>query len=464
MTKATLTSDSLEPSAVFSAWQQQLNTAPQILVALSGGLDSTVLLQLLVATVSPGRLCAVHVNHGLSANADQWQAQAEDCCRSLGVQLHCETVEVTPAGEGIEAAARHARYAVFERLLQKDGLLLLGHHADDQVETLLYQMLRGSGAKGLSGMPVQRALGHGQLIRPLLSISKAELKDYALIQNLTWCEDESNADDKFDRNYLRNQVVPAIAQRWPDYRQSIGLSAELSSESEQLAAVLAEEDFARLAGREERAGWSICVNQLLKLNDLRQRNILHHWPGVNNLAKPNKTIIAQIKDSVVGAREDGEPEVVWQSTRWRRFRNRLYLLRNGSVECHSEQPHSEPCCDSNKALDSWWSAEEPLELADGSSLVAEDVDGAGLLIPQGQLLTVRYRRGGERCRPVGRGHSNSLKKLLLEYEVEPWWRDRMPLLYMGETLVAVGDCWICEGWQAAPQQRGKKIHWQVNSL
>ena len=109
MTKATLTSDSLEPSAVFSAWQQQLNTAPQILVALSGGLDSTVLLQLLVATVSPGRLCAVHVNHGLSANADQWQAQAEGCCRSLGVQLHCETVEVTPAGEGIEAAARHAR-------------------------------------------------------------------------------------------------------------------------------------------------------------------------------------------------------------------------------------------------------------------------------------------------------------------------------------------------------------------
>ena len=463
MTKATLTSDSLQPEAVFAGWQQQLSTASQVLVALSGGLDSTVLLQLLVATVSAGRVCAVHVNHGLSANADQWQAQAEDYCRSLGVQIHCETVEVTPAGEGIEAAARHARYAVFERLLQKDGLLLLGHHADDQVETLLYQMLRGSGAKGMSGMPVQRALGHGQLIRPLLSISKAQLKDYALIQNLTWCEDESNADDKFDRNYLRNQIVPVVAQRWPDYRQSIGLSAELSSEAEQLAAALAEEDFARLDEREERAGWSICVNRLLKLNDVRQRNILHHWPGLNNLAKPNKTIIAEIKDSVVGARDDGEPEVVWQSTRWRRFRSRLYLLRNGSAESCLEPP-SESRCDSIKAPDFAWHAEEPLELADGSSLVAEDVDGAGLLIPQGQLLTVCYRRGGERCRPVGRGHSNSLKKLLLEYAVEPWWRDRMPLLYMGETLVAVGDCWICEGWQAAPQQRGKKIHWQVNSL
>ena len=463
MTKATLTSDGLQPTAVLSAWQQQLGTAPQILVALSGGLDSTVLLQLLVTTVSPARLYAVHINHGLSANADQWQAQAEDYCQSLGVQLHCEAVEVISAGEGIEAAARHARYAVFERLLQKDGLLLLGHHADDQVETLLYQMLRGSGAKGLSGMPVQRVLGQGQLIRPLLSTSKAQLKDYALKQKLSWCEDESNADDKFDRNYLRNQVVPVIAQRWPDYRQSMGLSAELSSEAEQLAAALAEEDFARLDGREERAGWSICVNQLLSLDDLRQRNILHHWPGLNNLAKPNKTIIAQIKDSVIGAREDGEPEVIWRSTRWRRFRSRLYLLRNRSAECYLE-PHSEPLCDSISALESVWYAEEPLELADGSSLIAEDVDGAGLLIPEGQPLTVRYRHGGERCRPVGRGHSNSLKKLLLEFAVEPWWRDRMPLLYMGETLVAVGDCWICEGWQAAPQQRGKKIHWQVNSL
>ena len=467
MTKAALTSHSQQLAAVFSAWQQQLSSAPQILVALSGGLDSTVLLQLLVNTVSPARLCAVHINHGLSANADQWQAQAEDYCRSLGVQLHCEAVEVTRSGEGIEAAARHARYAVFERLLQQDGLLLLGHHADDQVETFLYQMLRGSGAKGLSGMPVQRVLGQGQLIRPLLSTSKVQLKDYALAQKLTWSEDESNAGDKFDRNYMRNQVVPAIAQRWPDYRQSISRSAELSSEAEQLAVALAEEDFARLDGREERAGWSIGVEQLLQLDDLRQRNILHQWPNFNNLAKPNKTIIAEIKDSVVSAREDGEPEVVWQSTRWRRFQNRLYLLRNGS-----EEPHSEPCSEIHKetgsdciqALSWLWRAEEPLELADGSSLVAEDVHGAGLLIPQGQLLTVRYRQGGERCKPVGRGHSNSLKKLLLEFSVEPWWRDRMPLLYVGETLVAVGDCWICEGWQAAPQQRGKKMYWQVNSL
>ena len=442
------------PSApsVFGPWQDQLNAAPQILVALSGGLDSMVLLHLLMGTVPVGRISVVHVNHGLSPNADQWQASVEAYCQSLKLQLQVERVQVVVAGEGIEAAARSARYAVFERLLQKDGLLLLGHHGDDQVETVLYHLMRGSGAKGLAGMPVERALGLGRLVRPLLSLSKSDLQAYGQAQKLSSVEDESNAESIFDRNYLRNEVIPVIADRWPDYRQAIQLSAQHSSEASQLAEVLAHEDLLKLELREERAGWSICIDSLSQLSPLRQRNILRHWPSVYSWAMPNNKLITEIMDSLIRVRKDAQPALVWQSTQWRRFHGRLYLLSfRGGSNFTGEQHDS-------------WAMQQPLRLIDGSHLMAQEIVGEGLFLESEQAVTIRYRQGGERCKPAGRGHSNSLKKLFLEHLIEPWWRDRMPLLYVGETLVAVGDCWVCEGWQAQAGQRGKKIRWQANSL
>ena len=447
----TLTRQPLTAANVFAAWRQQLDRAPHILVALSGGLDSTLLLHLVAEAVPFEKIRAIHINHGLSPRADAWQAQAEAYCRSLGVAFYSETVEVVADGEGLEAAARSARYDVFERLLEKDAVLLLGHHGDDQAETLLYRLMRGSGTKGLAGMPAERVLGLGRLIRPLLPWSKSELQHCALQRQLSWIEDDSNADNRFDRNYLRNQVVPIIAQRWPDYARSFGQSATHAAEAEQLAEALAKQDLAQLEPRVERAGWSVAIEPLLSATSLRQRNILRHWSATLGLPMPNGQIIDEINDSLLSARDDGEPLVAWQSIQWRRFRGRLYLLRAESGEFDNTQ--------------SWqWSAENSLTLSDGSSLEVQEVTGEGFVLPSDHGLTVRYRQGGERCRPVGRNHSNSLKKLLQEFALEPWWRDRIPLLFMGETLVAVGDCWICDGWQAGPQQQGKKIRWQVNSL
>ena len=455
MTRSLTDSDSLEAGALLAPWQQQLDEATQILVALSGGLDSTVLLHLLATLVPAERLCAVHIHHGLSPNADDWQASAEDYCRSLDVQLLCETVEVIASGEGIEAAARSARYKVFERLLQPGGLLLLGHHGDDQMETMLYQLLRGSGTRGMSGIPVQRPLGSGQLIRPLLSLGRSQLQAYAERRRLSWIEDESNTQDRFDRNYLRKHVVPAIAQRWPNYRQAMQLSAAHSAEAEQLAEILAQQDLSRLDLREERAGWSISIQQLLKLDDLRQRNIHRHWPALRDLPRPNKKIIAEINNSVIQINDAAEPLLEWQGMQWRRFQGRLYLLVCTGAEFDSQQQYG---WDIDKTIG------QELEIADGSHLVAREAIGEGLALAPNQPLRISYRQGGERCRPAGRGHSNSLKKLFLEYGVEPWWRDRTPLLYVDKTLVAVGDYWVCEGWQAQTGQSGKKILWRHNSL
>ena len=442
---------SLNARALFGSWLGQLEVAPQILVGFSGGLDSTVLLKLLCEAVPVERLCAVHVNHGLSDNADQWQVHAEAVCSSLGVELHCETVSVVVAGEGLEAAAREARYGVFERLIEKDGLLLLGHHADDQVETVLYNLLRGSGARGLSGIPASRPIAKGQIMRPLLLWQKSTLKAYAEQQKLIWIEDESNGESTFDRNYLRNQVIPEIAARWPDHAPRIVHSARLNQETAGLLVALAEEDLQGLDPVLERGGWSLCLAAFVTLPLARQKNILRQWPGLYDLPLPGHKIIDEIISSLVPAREDASPKVKCQGMRWGRFRNRLYLLR-----------HEAPFDTDNTRLT--WQLDRPMLLADGSRLMGAKTLGQGLYLTPGQLLTVGTRQGGERCQPAGRQHSNSLKKLLQEFNLEPWWRDRIPLLYRGESIVAVGDLWVCEGHQAEPDHEGVTIHWQLNPL
>ena len=439
-------------AAVFVDWLEQLEAAPQILVGFSGGLDSTVLLHLLCELLPPERITAVHIHHGLSINADAWQQHAKALCDSLGVPLTTEYVVVNETGAGLESAARDARYKVFEKYLIKGGLLLLGHHADDQVETVLFRLLRGSGARGLSGIPRTRAVGAGRLIRPLLNRPKSSLQAYADAAQLSWIEDESNQQEQFDRNYLRNSVMPTLARRWPDYVQGIMRSAEQSSQADQLADSVARADLATLDPRPEQGGWSLDLTQFVELEPLRQKNLLRYWPEIYGLAALGQTLIDEAISSLLTAREDSEPKVVRADLQLCRYRQRLYLLRLSG----------RPVADLELCL--FWSADEPLVLPDGNLLSAEPVLGAGLRSDSIERLQVRFRRGGERCQPAGREHSNSLKKLLQEFGLEPWWRERVPLFYVDEQLVAVGDLWVCEGWQAGPEIEGLKITWQTNSL
>ena len=431
-------------------WQQAIADAPQILLGLSGGMDSILLLELLNQYIDSKSIQAVHINHGLSDHADQWQQFTADYCRQLGVDFCAEKVELVATGEGIEAAARDARYGVFKRRLQKGGLLFLAHHADDQVETVLYRLLRGSGVKGLAGMPESRPLGLGQLVRPLLAYSKQTIHREAVDRDLKWIEDESNADNRFDRNYIRNQVIPLVATRWPDYAQAVMQSAELCDQADQISKDLALTDLSQLDEQSERAGWSVSINGLAELSALRQRNFLRYWSEVHNLPAPSSKIINEILASVVAARQDASPEIILQSQCWARFQNRLYLLIHSSQKNQQQPPIS-------------WNMQDVLLLADGSQLTGELSEGAGLVVAA-DCLEIRYRQGGERCKPEGRRHSSSLKKLLLEYQLPPWLRDRVPLFYVDNQLVAVGDLWVCEGWSAKPNQSGLKIKWQLDSM
>ena len=205
----------------FSRWIDDLEETPQILVGFSGGVDSSVLLHALVACVKSKHITAIHINHGLSKNADLWEIHARGFCEDLGVDFVGTSVSVDSDGSGLENAARTARYEVYESLLQEAGILLLGHHMDDQVETMLYRLMRGAGHKGMSGIPLKRSIGQGYLVRPLLQVGRKDLEIYANDFDIEYIEDESNLKEDFDRNYLRKTIIPSIENRWPSYRLSL---------------------------------------------------------------------------------------------------------------------------------------------------------------------------------------------------------------------------------------------------
>ena len=444
----------LTAQKVFGDLRSELLSAPQVLVGFSGGLDSSVLLDMLSQTIPSDRITAIHINHGLSAKASQWQAHAELFCQSRGITCHSENVNVEHYGSGPEAAARQVRYDVFEKLLHQQGILLLGHHQDDQIETLLYRLMRSSGPLGLSGIPVTRSIGAGTLYRPLLTWSKEELKTYALAKSIEWVEDKSNSCNDYDRNFLRNRLIPILAERWPDYRKRLSGVSAISRDSTELCRDLASQDIMSLESRPERGGVSLLIDSFNKLSRVRQKNVLRHWAETQNRHTPSRRIIDEIINSVVESRIDASPKVICGDSEYRRYDGRLYLL--DSIKLVSE-PVENP-------LDLSLRHRDAINLGGGMQLVAEPTRGEGLRMPENRAFRIANRQGGEHCHPVGRSRSNSLKKCLQEFGLEPWWRDRVPLILLDQQIVAVADLWVCEGWQVKPEEIGIKFQWHDNSL
>lgn len=407
----------------------------QLWLAYSGGLDSTVLLHALKAEGIAVK--ALHVNHQLSSNAEAWQQHCVRQCDKLDCEIVVARVEVRNEGKGLEYAARKARYAVFDRYVEGDDILLMAHHLDDECETLLFRLLRGSGLKGFTGIKKERALGGGgKIMRPLLSVSRENILEYANIHTLSWVEDESNRDIEFDRNYLREMVLPLLQQRWPNFKKQFANSITLLRESEQLLAEYGRQDLAECGVRKERLGSSIDLSKLTAWSTPRVNHVLRQWletlgynsPGLRHLEETQK---------IIAAREDAAPAVQFGGCELRRYKNRLYCL---------------PRLRDTASQVLKWSSSENLQLPDGSQLMFSGRKPLPCL-----NLEVKFREGGERCKPVGRDRSQTLKKLLQEYELEPWLRDRVPLIFFNDLLIAVGDLWICEA--AIPSAPGFAFSW-----
>jgi len=398
-------------------------------VGFSGGLDSTVLLHALAQLHLPVHLRALHINHQISSNADTWQAQCADFCARYSIPFHSEKVHVENTGKGIEDAARSARYGVFEKNLAPHDVLLTAHHANDQAETLLLRLMRGTGPRGLAAMASTRALGAGSLVRPLLQFSRAELEAYARTHQLEWSDDESNSDDNYDRNFLRNQVMPLLQSRWPEFKRKWQQTAELCAQQESLIEEIAHQDLLGAAPLIERIGQSIELGFLQSLSAVRQQNLLRYWLRLLNHTTPEQLHWQQIEQQLLRGREDAQANVSWGNVSLQVYRNRLYLL--------------------------------PLQLPEiklqFESLAQDTKPRLKTNLPD---VHIRYRSGGERCKPFGRNHSQTLKKLLQEYALEPWLRDKVPLVFSGENLIAVGDLWVCADFVAEGGEAGYRLIWK----
>ena len=244
----------------------------RICVGLSGGMDSVVLLTLLsrLRITLDLQLSAIHVHHGLSPNADQWAQCCTSFCAAYSIPLEVVRVNIDQSlPGGVEALARDARYAAFNNV--DADFLALAQHADDQAETVLHQILRGTGLKGMAGMGEVRTLREGlQLIRPLLGVSRAELEVFAREQRLEWIEDESNADTAFTRNFIRHELAPKLAERFPHYRDSLARAGRHAAEADEMLAALAAIDL-------KWDGQHAYADQLDLLPLTRQVNALYHW-------------------------------------------------------------------------------------------------------------------------------------------------------------------------------------------
>jgi len=431
-------------------------------VAYSGGMDSHVLLHALCSLKQAGqfkaKLTALHVNHGLSSNAQAWVKHCQNVCDSFNVPLIVEKVRVEKDGKGLEDAARNKRLEVFSNAVEQGGYVFTAHHLDDQAETLLFRLLRGTGLRGMSGMALERPLGNGKMSRPLLHITREALARYAREHRLKWIEDESNSEVDFDRNYLRQKVMPLLVARWPGHHKNWQRFAQLAEEGELLQKELGSQDL----GRVLRGVHKLDLSALQEFSELRQRNIVRSWflqlEQSHRIPAPDYNVIEQVFQVLIPAQQDAMPVVSWgksgQRFELRRFDSHVYIVLPQSTVPESGRKS--------------WNTANPFRLAgELGTLVLVESDGEGVALVPGDILEVGFKQGGEQVKPAGR-KTRSLKKILPDYHVPPWLRTRTPLIYRDNVLVAVADLFVCDKYfeKSAPDNDKKlyKFQWQREDL
>ena len=442
----------------------QVQTGDHLTVALSGGVDSAVLLHLLVPLASQMQLplSAVHVNHGISPNADKWSEFCRNLCQSRNIPLEIARVKVMrEPGISLEAAAREERYRIF-RNLQTD-YVVLAQHLDDQAETLLLQLLRGAGVKGLSAMPVVRTVRkemdeqvstgpvpalerRPKLLRPLLDVSRREIEDYAREHALQWITDESNDEVSFDRNFLRHALFPLLETRFPAYRTTFLRASRHMAEASALLDELAEVDSAQCA-----VPGKLHVEDLRKLGFPRARNLLRYTLAQHGVILPSTVKLEEILRQLLSSCPDTKLHVIFGNTEIRCFRSRVHIRKVQAI------PEAR-----------WhlvWQGEECLPTPEfGGILRFTRCIGAGIGLQKinEQSITIRLRQGGERLRPDCNRPRRSLKNLLREASLPPWQRQRLPLIFSGEQLVCVPGIGVDCDFQAADDEQGLVVEWQAN--
>jgi tRNA(Ile)-lysidine synthase len=427
---------------------RSIPAAAGVTAALSGGVDSVVLLHLLrrCCARANASLQALHVNHGLSPHADAWERFCRRHCARRRVSFRAVRVHVAGNGANVEAEARAARYRAFATC--GTPFLALAHHRDDQAETLLLNLLRGSGVYGLAGMPSRRPLSetpHAQvmLVRPLLGSGRGEIERYARLRRLSWIEDESNRDPRFARNFLRLEALPLLERRFPGSGEALARSAAHLADAASLLDQLAAADCAQI-GEDGR----LHVERLRALGEVRAANALRHYLARRGEPPPGLARTREMLRQLTLARRDAQPAIALRAATLRRFRGWIELVPQAAAA-------APPSCVQ-------WQGERRVALAANGALLAAPGRGAGVSAQRlaQAPVTIRWRQGGERIRIAGTGRRRTVKNLLREAGVVPWARARLPLLFCGEELVWVPFVGVAADYQAVAGERAWRFSWR----
>lgn len=419
--------------------EHQIN---ELVVGYSGGLDSHVLLHLLATYFSDCVIHAIYVDHQQSPHAKQWQAHTQAVCEGLGVSYQAVSIHHPPtSGESLEAFLRDQRYAIFKRHVNNcKTALMVAHHADDQAETVLLRLLRGAGAVGLSAMQASQPFADGWLLRPLLGLPKMELENYAHAQQLQWVEDDSNQNTAFDRNYLRQTVVPLLKERWPGMHKTLSRTALLCQETKQLVEEVAAADG---VVADNPLHWQ----RLRSLSLTRQANAVRTWLLYLGVLSPTQLQLRELLHQLQTAADDKMPTLYLESGVIRYYRHHLYYCAQKTDAAFLPQK---------------WDLGEDLKVGDGYLTVQRQL-GAGLSEAKIEKpLRVAARSGGEKLKF---GHSlcrQSLKNCWQQWGVPPWQRMHYPLLYQGDTLIAVPNWAVGHEWAAAADEVGLVVEWKTD--
>jgi tRNA(Ile)-lysidine synthase len=352
-------------------------------------------------------------------------------------------------GESPEESARKARYQALEKIITKNASLFFAQHRQDQVETVLLQLFRGAGLKGLSGMPESTGIGKGQLLRPLLDTRQEAIICYANQHHLQWIEDPSNQDDAYDRNYLRQKILPLVEQRWKGFDKAIFRSARHCSQAQRLLANIAKSEMLTIY---DSSSQSLNIAELLLKEIAQQQWIIREWMAYLNLRMPSKKVLQSILVDVLLAREDANPIIQHEACTIRRYQKRLYAV----LDIKNPVFNSEVI---------WQDVRQDLYLTDNSKLqlVAAQSGIANHYFTKG-LVEIKYRAGGEHIALAHRSGRHSLKKLYQEAKIPPWKRKNIPLIYIDGKFAAVANLWISAEFHPEEGEQGLKIIWQEPTI
>ncbi len=437
-----------------------------VVIGYSGGVDSQVLLYAFAKLYQQGALTApikaVHVNHGLSDNAANWQTFCQQQASALAIDFMIEQVTLREdSNESLEEQARNARYNALASHMVDDAVLFTAHHQDDQVETLLLALKRGAGVQGLGGMQAIRPFdkhSNRQIARPLLTLSRAQIEDYAQHNKLQWIEDESNQDTRYDRNFIRAEILPLLKARWPGINDTISRSSLHCQHTQQLVNQLAEADYTLCLQEDS----SVHIEQLATLTQERQHNVLRHFIGQQGGKMPSLAQIQQMVNMYLSESNDSVAKVQLGNNWLRRYKKGLYFtkdfadLSQWQVTIRLEQLPPE------------WHVDLPDGL--GTLVIQQHEPGNDELIqvdnqwliarPEGgEQLTIDFNSPKGKCFPEYRTKRRELKKVLQELNIPPWRRKRLPFVKFSSDLAAVLPLFTCKGYVGNIEQKCLKIRW-----